>query len=150
MEVSQNALAMMLIAGFPVGVMLNLAYSLTDIGVRNRSFAKQLICNLKDFAFMLIAGFMAVLLVYYVNDGEFRYLVVMGLIGGYVASHAALGRLVIRIRNKVARAMSVPFMRLWRVTFGRLYEKRRTTALFKGTQSRAEQLMLLASNGFEN
>ncbi len=150
MELSQTALAMLLLTGFPAGVMLNLAYALTDIGAWRKSFGKKLMCNLKDFAFMLIAGLTAVLLVYYVNNGEFRYLVLLGMIGGYAASHVTLGKLVIRIRNTAARALSVPLAWLWRVTLGRLYEKRRTTALFKGTQTRMEALMQLASNGFEN
>ena len=77
MELSQTALAMLLLGGFPFGLALNLVYALTDFGALPESIVKKLLCNAKDFVFALMAGLLAIILVYYVNDGEFRYLTVI-------------------------------------------------------------------------
>ena len=55
MELSQTALAMLLLGGIPAGVVLNFAYALTDIGAMAESFVKKLIRNVKDFIFLLIS-----------------------------------------------------------------------------------------------
>ena len=150
MELSQTALAMLLLGGIPAGVVLNLAYALTDIGAMEDGLGKELLHNIKDFIFILIAGLVAVLMVYYVNDGEFRYLVIVGMVCGFAMSHFMFAKLIIKIRNAIARIAVVPLTWVWRLTLGRLCAKVRNTALKKSTSTKAEQLLMLASNGFEN
>ena len=141
---------MLFLGGVPVGAVLHLIYALTDLGALPEGLCKRLIGNAKDFVFMLVAGLAAVITVYYVNKGEFRYLVVIGILVGYVLSHAVLGKLVISARNTLVRLLSVPVVWIWSMTVGRLAGRIRTRVQHKGTKNRAQILMLLASNGFEN
>ena len=150
MELSQTSLAMLLLGGVPVGVALNLAYALTDIQTIPIGFLKKLVCNVKDFLFMLIAGLAAILVVYFVNNGEFRYMVLVGMVGGFAVSRLTLQRVVIRVRDALLRAISVPLTWIWTNTFGKLLSKARDRACTNQTQARTEQLTQLASNGFEN
>ena len=150
MELSQTALAMLFLVGFPAGTLLHVVYALTDTGVGNAHLGRLLMRQVKDFAFMIAAGLVAVLLVYYVNNGEFRYLVLAGMIGGYAVSYVTLGKLVVHVRNIAVHALSVPLLWLWRFTLGRLFSKLRVSARFKATQTRIDVLQQLASNGFEN
>ncbi len=150
MELSQTALAMLLLGGIPAGVVLNFAYALTDIGAMAEGFVKKLIRNVKDFIFLLIAGLVSVLTVYYVNDGEFRYLVIVGMLCGFALSHLMLAKSIVKIRNAIARIAVVPLAWVWRITFGRLCARARSAALERSTHAKAEQLLMLASNGFEN
>ena len=150
MELSQTALAMLLVGGFPAGVAINLVYALTDIGVLPNSFAKKLLINVKDFVFSLIAGIVAILLLYYLNNGEIRYLALVGMIGGFAVSHWTLGKLVIYVRNAAAHVIVIPLAWIWSKTFGRMCEKARKTSQNKNTEKRADAILQLASNGFEN
>ena len=150
MELSQTALAMLFLVGFPAGTLLHVVYALTDTGVGNAHLGRLLMRQVKDFAFMIAAGVVAVLLVYYVNNGEFRYLVLAGMIGGYAVSYVTLGKLVVHVRNIAVHALSAPLLWLWRVTLGRLYSKLRVGVRCKATQTRIDVLQQLASNGFEN
>ena len=150
MELSQKALAMLFLGGIPVGAVLHLIYALTDLGALPEGLCKRLICNAKDFIFMLVAGLAAIITVYYVNKGEFRYLIVVGIAVGYVLSHVALGKFVIGARNTLLHLIIVPLSRAWSITFGRLAGKIRARSLHKRTQVRTRILLLLASNGFEN
>ena len=150
MELSQTSLAMLLLGGVPVGVVLNLAYALTDVQAMHDGFAKKLLCNVKDFVFMLIAGLVAVLIVYFVNQGEFRYTVLVGMIGGFILSRLTLGKAVVRARDALIRTIAVPLTWIWRITLGRLLSKARDGACVKQTKIRTELLMQLASDGFEN
>ena len=150
MELSQFSLAVMLLAGVPAGVVLNLTYALTDMRAMEDGFVKKLLHNVKDFIFAVLAGLMAVLTVYFVNDGEFRYLVIVGMIGGFAVSHFTLGRLVVRLRDATCRFLTVPLTWIWAKTFGKLLIKARMRGQDKQTQIRMEKLLLLAANGFEN
>jgi hypothetical protein len=150
MELSQTALAMLFLVGFPAGTLLHVAYALTDMGVGNAHLGRLLMRHVKDFAFMIAAGVVAVLLVYYVNNGEFRYLVLAGMIGGYAVSYVTLGKLVVHVRNIAVHALSVPLLWVWSITLGRLLSKLRVSARCKATQTRIDVLQQLALNGFEN
>ena len=133
-----------------MGVALQFAYALTDVDAMSEGFVKKLLGNLKDFAFAMIAGLAAILTLYFVNDGEFRYLILVGIIGGFIVSRLAFGKLIVRIRDALARLIAVPIRWIWAYTFGRLLAKARVKARKKQTQTRMELLMQLASNGFEN
>ena len=150
MELSQTSLAMLLLTGLPVGAVLHWAYALTDMGDMPDTFAKKLIRNLKDFVFAIAAGLAAIFTVYFVNNGEFRYMVLVGIIGGFGVSHLAFQRLIVGIRDAILRLLTVPLTWIWANTMGRLLAKVREKAQDKKTQLRTEQLMLLALNGFEN
>ncbi len=150
MELSQTSLAVLLLGGLPVGVALSFAYALTDVAALPQSFIKALLVNAKDFIFLLAAGLAAVLTVYYVNQGEFRYLVLVGMIGGFAISHVTLGKLIVHARDAMIRFLTVPIIRAWEATLGRLAAKARARKQIKITQERVEELMQFASNGFEN
>ena len=62
MELSQTALAMLFLVGFPAGTLLHVVYALTDTGVGNAHLGRLLMRQVKDFAFMIAAGLVAVLL----------------------------------------------------------------------------------------
>ena len=146
MELSQTSLAMLLICGIPVGAALNLAYALTDIEMLPCGFVKTILRNVKDFFFAVVAGVIVIFVVYFVNHGEFRYMVLAGVIGGFVASHVTLRKLLIRLREMLIS----PIARCWEITLGKRFAKARLKAIDKKTQARSEQLIWLASNGFEN
>lgn len=150
MELSQTSLAILLLVGVPAGAVLNLAYALTDIRAIPDGFLKKLLCNVKDFVFMLIAGLMAVLIVYFVNQGEFRYMVLVGMMCGFAVSHFAFEKVIVRARDALMRAIAVPLSWIWRITLGKLLAKSRGRARIKQTQTRMQQLTQIASNGFEN
>ena len=150
MELSQFQLANLLIGGIPVGIVLNSLYALTDIGFLRNGIVKMLLQSIKDFTLMLAAGLTAVIFVYYINGGEVRCLVVIGVAAGYILSHFTLEKLILRVRSIVLRALFVPITWIWSATFGILFSRVRQNAMVEGTEQRAQLLMLYASYGFEN
>lgn len=150
MELSQSALAMLLVGGFPAGVALNLVYVLIDIESLQHTWMYKLLVNVKDFIFILVAGLVAVLTVYYVNNGEFRYMVLVGMLCGFLLSHVTLGKLALLVKNAILKALGVPVTWLWRITIGKLCEKVRIEAMQKNTVLRMEEIIKKATNGFEN
>ncbi len=154
MELSQTALSVLLLCGFPLGVLSNVAYRMTDLGLQKDRVLHHILINVKDFIFLILAAITTVLLIYYVNDGVYRYHSIAGILAGYVISDLAIGRIVIRIRNTVIAAifhiLSVPFTWIWRKTFGILLAKADNKALIKNTDANINIMMQLASNGFEN
>lgn len=150
MELSQFQLANLLIGGIPVGIVLNSLYALTDIGFLRNGIVKMLLQSIKDFTLMLAAGLTAVIFVYYINGGEVRCLVVIGVAAGYILSHFILEKLILRVRSIVLRALFVPITWIWSATFGVLLARIRRSAQEKDTEQRSQLLMLYASYGFEN
>ena len=148
MELSQTALATLLLVGVPAGAVLSIVYALTGISCTVSSWCIRLLVQVKDFIFVVLAGIVAVLLVYYVNDGEFRYLVLLGMIGGYALTHAMLSRLVLRIREAVLHMLAIPIVWIWSFSLGRLWAKARMASQVKRTEKLARELETLASNGF--
>lgn len=148
MELSQSALAMLLLVGLPVGAAISLAYALTCPSGQSNSLATRVFIHVKDFVFVVLAGLLAVLLVYYVNHGEFRYPVLFGMLGGYVLTHAMLARLVCRVRDAVLRVLAAPIVWIWSFTLGRLFARVRMAGQIKLTEKKACELEMLASNGF--
>ena len=154
MELSQTSIGLLLLLGIPVGILLNALYALTDLGTKKRSLGKRLLIQIKDFLFATLAGLSAILLVYYVNDGEFRYWVLFGIVIGYTLSSVTIGKCVLAARNAVLsvilRFITTPLLFLWRITLARPCAKARQARLEKATERQAQKTMQLASNGFEN
>ncbi len=154
MELSQTSLAMLMFGAMPIGVMLSIVYRLADPITTQRSVFKKIYGNCKDFIFMILAGIMTVILVYYVNDGDYRYLAPLGAVTGFFVSDLLLGKLLVRIRDFVLftawRILSVPIRWLWHLTIGPMIAKASLSKMIKSTDDRIEAMMLEASNGFEN
>ena len=150
MELSQASLAMLLLAGMPVGVILHFIYALSDINIMSEGLLKKLFGNLKDFFFTTIVGIAAILMVYFVNNGEFRYMILVGIVSGYVVSHLVFHKAIVASRNAIIRLITTPLVWFFTNTFGKVFEKARAKERKKQTILRIEQLMQLASNGFEN
>lgn len=154
MELSQASLAMLALGAFPLGVLINLAYRIGAPSVPMKSVWIRLYANLRDFVFMIIAGVLTVILVYYVNDGEYRYLAPLGAICGFL-----LGDLILREPIKKARAwlihvlgriLAVPVTWILRKTYFPLRVKISGDSQKRYTEKRKVLMMQLASNGFEN
>ncbi|MBQ7379073.1 MAG: spore cortex biosynthesis protein YabQ [Clostridia bacterium] len=113
-----------------------------------------ILVNIKDFVFLILTAIVTVLLVYYVNDGVYRYQSIAGVLAGYFVCDLVFGKLIVKARNSVLGtvfgALSFPLMWIWHRTFGALLVKADRAALIRNTEYNNEYLMLLASNGFEN
>ena len=154
MELSQTALAILLTASIPLGVLLNILYRITDLGQKPYTVVKIILINIKDFLFMILACIAMVLLVYYINDGDYRFQTLIGTLIGYLVSDLLIGKRLIRVRNVVFRAcwnfFSIPVLWIGRKTFGSAYTKINDRALLGKTIDRTKFVEMLASCGFEN
>ena len=154
MELSQSALALLALSAFPCGILLNVLYRLTDPTDSPQSIIGRLLIHIKDFVFMIAAGVLTVIISYYVNQGDYRYLAPVGTLIGYVLSDLLLRKSIQRIRDWilsfVGRMISVPFHWIWKNTLGHATDKMRVAEQQKSTKKRIEYLMQSASNGFEN
>ena len=154
MELSQTALSVLILCGVPLGIIINVAYRLTDLGPQKNRIILHILTNVKDFAFLILAAVVTVLLVYYVNDGVYRFQSIAGILTGYMISDLLLGKLIVKIRNTVIEAvlqiLGVPFVWIWSKTFGLLLAKTDHAFLIRKTDVSINTMMQLASNGFEN
>lgn len=144
MELSQTALAMLLLCGIPAGAVFSIVYTLTEFDVAG----KRILTHLKDFCFMVLAGIVAVLLIYYVNAGQARFHVLFGMVMGYVLTHLVLSKLVLRIRNALFAVLMAPLNLIWSFTLGRLCTKARMAMQIKRTEQTGRTVEQLASQGF--
>lgn len=154
MELSQTALAILFVYGLPLGGVLCILYRITDLEGLTKNALICTLVHIKDFLFVLIAGIAIVLFVYYANDGDFRYLAIIGTIAGYAGAELLLGRIIVNVRNTLLRTafgiISVPVEFFWRLTFGAIISKAQNKSLFRYTRDRVKKTVLKASNGFEN
>lgn len=154
MELSQSSLAMLMIGAVPIGALLSVAYRLTQFIKTPSNVWQKIAINVKDFAFAVFAGLLTVILVYYVNDGDYRYLAPLGAVIGFLISDLLFAKLIIRIREYVLRTLgrviSVPIRWIWRLTVEPLMEKASFTSMVRSTDLRIKAMMRNASNGFEN
>lgn len=158
MELSQTALAVMLLYAAPIGIFLSIIYRLTDFGRPTRGNAVIVVLqNLKDFLFVVVAAVLTVLLVYYANDGQFRYMAPVGVLGGYFFGIKLLSGAVLKVRTVIftiigwtVGVMLAPLSLIWRVTFGKGVDRARRRAMVQKTEKRASWWMAQASSGFEN
>ena len=148
MELSQKALAMLLLSGLVSGTAICIAYALTDFsGVANSRYQRFFV-QIKDYVFVVLAGLIAILTVYYVNGGEFRYLVLLGMTGGYALARVTIFKTIVLLKNAVLHTLTYPLIYLWSFTIGRLFLKVRMIHQIKTTEIRARKITDLASNGF--
>ena len=154
MEISQTSLAMLMIGAVPIGAFMSLAYRLADPITTKQSMLQKIYVNCKDFIFMILVGVMTVILVYYVNDGDYRYLAPIGALVGFFLGDLACKALIAKIKKWLlsvfACMITVPAKRIYRKTLGLIYAKAYAKSLIKRTEYRIEYMMQLASYGFEN
>lgn len=154
MELSQTALAILLTVSIPLGVFLNIAYRLTDWGQKPYSALQIVFINVKDFLFIIIACIAMVLLVYYINDGDYRFQSLIGTLIGFFVSEMLIGKRIVQVRNVILHAfwgiISIPILWIGRKTFGRIGTQISNRALLSKTINRTNFMEMLASNGFEN
>lgn len=154
MELSQSSLAMLMIGAVPIGAFLSLAYRLADPIAAKQSVIQKIYVNCKDFVFMILAGIVTVILVYYVNDGDYRYLAPIGALIGFLLGDLAFKALVAKIKRWLLGVLSymitAPTKWIYRKTLEPIYAKAYAKSLIKRTEHRIEYMMQLASNGFEN
>ena len=153
MELSQTALATLILGGLPTGILLNVAYRFLHIDT-NKSGIWLVLGNIRDFLFMILVSIITVLLVYYVNEGDYRYQVIVGIACGFGLSELVLGKLIVRVRDTVFRLLinmlALPVLFLKSKTIDPLLVKVYAQQLNRYTELRAKYLMQSASNGFEN
>lgn len=154
MELSQTALAILLTVSIPVGVLLNITYRFTDLGKKPYTALQIIFINIKDFLFIILACITMVLLVYYINDGDYRFHALIGTLIGYLVSDLLIGKKLVRVRNTILRVcwdfFSIPLLWVGRKTFGCAYTKINDRALLSKTINRTKFVEMLASCGFEN
>lgn len=161
MELSQTALAVMLFCAAPLGILLNVVYRLTEPRCARRAKSHKAVIvvlqNLKDFIFLIAAAVLVVLLVYYANDGQFRYLALAGALAGYWFSDRLLAKPILVCRDalcrlvvKVMRVLLVPVVALWRITVGKGVDRAQNKAIIQKTDQRASWWTVQASSGFED
>ena len=154
MELSQTSLAAMMLAAIPIGVFLNVVYLLTGTRTNNDSTIKKMLLHIKDFLFLIIAALITVILVYYLNDGDYRYLAPVGVLLGYLMNDFLLRRWIIGVRDYVLRVFGkiilVPCKWIWRTTLTPILKKSEEKRMVTQTNHRIKELMYDASNGFEN
>ena len=153
MELSQSSLAFLLLLGLPAGMLLRILYALTDSDPASVGILGKILRHVKDFVFVFFAGLLAILLIYYMNDGEFRYLILLGLIGGYLLISVTVAKAIVKIRNKLLKIIfgmiTTPIAFLWSVTLAKPYARACHASLRKATKKQIKNRMHLASNGFE-
>ncbi len=103
---------------------------------------------------MILAGVVTVILVYYVNDGDYRYLAPIGALIGFMLGDLACKALIAKIKKWLlgvfAYMITVPAKWIYQKTLGPIYAKAYAKSLIKRTENRIEYMRQLASNGFEN
>lgn len=158
MELSQTALAVMFVCAAPIGFVLGILYRLTDLDASRMGRATVLVLqNIKDFLFWIVAAVLTVLLVYYANDGQFRYLAPAGALLGFWVSSKLLAAPILAARRMALSVLGVvlgfafrPLGWVWRITLGKMLARSKMKAAQKQTQRRAEWWAEQASVGFEN
>lgn len=154
MEISQTALAALMVCAVPIGITLNVLYRIFEFPKGSKSWIAVFLTNVKDFGVMIIAAVMTVVLSYYFNDGDYRYLAMVGALIGYVCSDLLLRKPILCVRDWVlsfvGRIVSVPLSWIWNKTFGEFFEKFSKRERIKNTKKRIEYMVQNASIGFEN
>lgn len=106
---------------------------------------------------MIVAAVTVVLLVYYANDGQFRYVALVGVPVGYWLSERLIARPLLFVRGalwrlicRVAACLSRPLAWIFAKTLGKSIGRAQTRAMIQKTEKRASWWTAQASYGFEN
>lgn len=106
---------------------------------------------------MIVAAMMVVLLVYYANDGQFRYVALVGVPVGYWLSERLIARPLLFVKRTLWRlvcrivvCLSRPLAWAFDKTLGKSVERAQSRAMVRKTEKRASWWTEQASYGFEN
>jgi hypothetical protein len=153
MELSQTALAILFLYGLPLGGIFSLLYRITDLEGLNTNTFKSILTQIKDFLFVVLAGIAIVIFVYYANEGDFRYLALVGAVIGFALFDMLIGKPIVKLRNALLGSLyfliRIPVYYMYGKTIGRLKFKIENKSVFKHTQHRIKEMVLQASDGFE-
>ena len=121
MEVSQKLLCLLLLVSVAFGVLLGLCYDVFRIirillgwhqGLsaytpekrhRWHHWAGQILLFVQDLLFGVLSGVVLILILYFVNDGQVRFLAPLGLACGFFAYTFTLGKLICAVSEVIAR-----------------------------------------------
>ncbi len=184
MGISQALLWYMLLAAIAVGGGLGVWYDVLHltrmlIGLepasagegrtvkRRRAVPAYIVRFLEDLAFSLSCGVALILLLYYTNDGRFRLMAVIGMIGGYATYRLTIGRLfnwaaprlVCGVHWLIRQTLCLLLLpirwlvRWWQCTVGaairRMLQRRRERIAERYTKQGSEAYIQAAAHGFE-
>ncbi len=141
MEISQRLLCLLLLASFGAGIALGCVYDLLrmsrmlislehPVEGKRTSCTRQeklrygclrLILFAEDVLFALLCGLTLILLSYFINDGEIRWIAPVGMICGYYAYRMTAGKLIRRVLDLLASVMHKGAARLLRFIWKLLY-----------------------------
>lgn len=134
MEISQKLLCFLFLASFAVGVAWGVLYDLFClsrmllgfpsgkllplVGYDKRTRIKRIfgfcLLFIEDFLFVLLGCIGLILLLYFINDGQFRFLAPLGLGCGFFVYHVTVGRLFMRVSAVLVRLIHRALGLLWR------------------------------------
>lgn len=133
MEISQKLLCFLFLVSFAVGTALGGVYDLLYLSrmllgfprgrypssekMRHGKLRKILCCGLlflQDFLFALLGGICLILILYFINDGQFRFLAPLGLGCGFFVYRCTLGKLFLRISDILVRMIHRCLRFLWK------------------------------------
>ncbi|MBE6585075.1 MAG: hypothetical protein E7645_00955 [Ruminococcaceae bacterium] len=121
MEISQKLLCFLFLASLVLGFLLGFLYDLFRLIEMLLGFSKDIrdfqksqkfsrrysLCHrillfAEDLAWMMIATLSLILLLYFVNDGQFRIIALLGMAGGLFVYRVIFGRLFLKISGTLA------------------------------------------------
>lgn len=153
MEISQELLGLLFSLSVATGVgagivwsLLRLLRGLCGTGGRGwRSLPVRVLLTGADILFGVLSGISVILLLYYVNDGQFRLLAVLGVGCGFFAWYHTLGALLGKVTDWLSdrmraalRRMLGPVVQGIRRLVGRIVDRCRRLALGRGDRETQE------------
>ncbi|MBQ9780608.1 MAG: hypothetical protein IJW00_06655 [Clostridia bacterium] len=125
MEISQKLLCFLFLASFAAGAALGLVYELLRLsrlllsfpggsfpkgerksgGARLKRIAGVCLLCAEDLCFALLCGTILLLLLYFINDGQFRFISPLGMACGYFVFYVTLGSLLRKLSGAVVSVL---------------------------------------------
>ena len=109
MNIDQYALALMALESLLLGAFLEIIFELLrfvcgifmprllrDTSEKNNDIVAIICISVRDFVFLSFGGVAFSVFVYYTNDGNIRFIAVMGTLIGFAACYITVGRIVRR------------------------------------------------------
>lgn len=185
MMTSQKLLGYMLLAAIAVGGLLGVWYDVLRLsrlllgwdvptalhragkGRRAVALVGYVLRFAEDVIFGLSCTLALILLLYYTNDGRFRFLALLGMAAGYLAYRLTFGRLFDSLAPRLTRALRWTvkkavwlllwplrgFCRLWQATVGaavrRALARRREKRAIRYTERESCAYIQAAARGFD-